>query len=136
MIHIDNPKAVIRASTNAHSYLKLLQNIGVFKHMIDGYIFATAYSIKNNLPIDFNAVEKPHEVARVNVIDDNIRLALEAAIHTICKRNNQPQPTNTKELLEILNQYAEVGLKALKQRWESKVSIQIQDDIRKIINFT
>ncbi len=70
-----------------------------------------------------------------NVIDDNVRLALEAGIYTICKRNSQPQPENSREILDILSQYAEVGLKALKQRWEGKVSLQIQDDIRKIINF-
>ena len=136
MIRIDNQKAVIRASTEAHSYLKLLQNIGVFKQMIDGYLFAAAYSIKNNLLIDLSAIEKPHEVARINVIDDNVCLALEAGIYAIRKRNNQPQPSNSKELLDILTQYAEVGLKALKQRWEGKVNIQIQDDIRKIINIT
>jgi hypothetical protein len=134
MKRIDNPKAVISASTEAHSYLKLLRKIGVFKHMIDGYMFAAAYSIKNNLVIDANHIEKPHEVAHVNVIDDNVRLALEAGIYTIRKRNNQPQPDNSKEVLDILSQYAEVGLKALKQRWEDKVNIQIQDDIRKIIN--
>ncbi|GAB4232183.1 MAG: hypothetical protein Kow0049_14950 [Stanieria sp.] len=135
MRRIDNPKAVIHASTEAHSYLKLLQKIEVFKHMIDGYMFAAAYSIKNNLDINTSPLEKPHEVARINVIDDNVRLALEAGIYTIRKRNNQTQPENNKELLDILSQYAEVGLKALKQRWEGKVSLQIQDDILKIINF-
>ena len=136
MKRIDNPKGVIRASTEAHSYLKLLQKIGVFKQMIDGYMFAAAYSIKSNLNIDITLTEKPHKVARINVIDDNVRLALEARIHTICKRNNQPPPEDSKEVLEILSRYAEVGLKALKQRWEGKINIQIQDDIRKIINFT
>jgi hypothetical protein len=134
MKRIDNPKTVISASTEAHSYLKFLKKIGVFKDMIDGYMFAAAYSIKNNLDINLSPLEKPHEVARINVIDDNVRLALEAGLYSIRKRNNQPQPENSKEVLDILTQYAEVGLKALKQRWEGKVNIQIQDDIRKIIN--
>ncbi len=136
MKRIDNPKAVIRTTTEAHSYLKLLQKIGVFKQMVDGYMFAASYAIKNNLVIDTINIEKPHEIARVNVIDDNVRLALEAGIYTIRKRNKQPQPGNSKEVLDILAQYAEVGLTTLKQRWEGKVNIQIQDDIRKIINIT
>ena len=134
MKRIDNLKTAIRASTEAHSYLKSLQKSGVFQYMIDGYMFAAAYSIKHNLDIDISSFEKPHEVARIDVVDDNVRLALEAGIYTICKRNNQPQPKNSKEIIDILSLCAEVGLKALKERWKGKISLQIQDDIRKMIN--
>lgn len=130
-----NPKAVISSSTETHGYLTLLQDNGVFKHMVDGYMFAAAYAIKNNLDISLESVNKKHDIAIMNVVDENVRLALEAGIYAIRKRNNQSQPKNNKEALDILTRYAEVGLKALKQRWEGKVSIQIQDDIRKIINF-
>jgi len=37
-------------------------------------------------------------------------------------------------VLEIVVQYAEAGLLVLKQRWEGKICIQIQDDIRKLIS--
>jgi hypothetical protein len=60
-------------------------------------------------------------------------LALEAGVHAICKRNGLPEPTDSREVLEILSQYAEAGLKILKQRWDGKVGIQIQNDVRKII---
>lgn len=130
-----NSKTVIKSSTEAQGYLALLKDNGVFKQMIDGYMFAAAYAIKNNLDTSLESVSKKHDIAIVNVVDDNVRLSIEAGIYAICKRNNQPQPENSKEVMDILTKYAEVGLKALKQRWEGKITLQIQDDIRKIINF-
>jgi|GEM_PF-5307194 len=67
MIKIDNPKAVIRASTDAHSYLKLLQSIGVFKQMVDGYTFAAAYSIKNNGSTVIPVVSTRYGVSQVRL---------------------------------------------------------------------
>lgn len=130
-----NPRAVISSNVEANGYLKLLKNNGVFEHMIDGYMFAAAYAIKNNLDISHILVSKHQDIALMDVVDDKVRLALEAGIYAICKLNNQPQPTNEREVLEILTRYAEAGLMSLKQRWEGKVSTQIQDDIRKIISF-
>ena len=49
------------------------------------------------------------------------------------KRNGQPQPTESREVLEIITKYVEVGLNLLKARWEGKTGTQIQDDIRRII---
>ena len=48
-------------------------------------------------------------------------------------KSDQPEPKDSREVLEILTQYAETGLKLLKQQWEGKVGIQIQNDVRKII---
>ena len=130
-----NPKTVIRSSTEARAYLKLLKDNGVFEQMVDGYMFAAAYAIKNNLDISLEPVNKKHDIAIMNVVNETIRLSLEAGIYAMCKRNEQSQPEDSKEVLDILTKYAEVGLKALKQRWEGKISIQIQNDICKIINF-
>jgi hypothetical protein len=133
MKHI-NPKAVISSSTEANGYLKLLKNIGAFKHMVDAYLFAAAYAMENNLEITSVPSSQRHDVARIDVVDKRVLLAIEAGVYAVCKRNGQPQPSDSKEVLEIVIQYAEAGLCVLKQRWEGKISIQIQDDIRKLIS--
>lgn len=128
-----NSQVVISSSTEAQGYLKWLKDNEVFKQMIDGYMFAAAYAIKNNLDISLESVNKKHDISFMSVVNENVRLSLEAGIYAVCKRNNQPQPEDSKQVVDILTKYAEVGLKALKQRWEGKISIQIQEDIRKII---
>ncbi|MFM6056697.1 MAG: hypothetical protein ACKPBT_00430, partial [Microcystis aeruginosa] len=61
-------------------------------------------------------------------------LALTAGIYIICKKNSYAQPSDGKEILDKICQYAEVGLRELKERWQGKVSNQIQADIERIIN--
>jgi len=134
MKHI-NQKAVISSSAEANGYLKLLKNIGAFRYMVDAYFFAAAYAIKNNLEISNIPSGQRQDVARIDVVDKRVLLAIEAGVYAICKRNGEPQPSDSREVLEIVAQYAEVGLNVLKQRWEGKISIQIQDDIRKLISF-
>lgn len=129
-----NPKAVFSSSVEASGYLKLLKNNEIFKHMIDAYLFAAAYALKNNLEIGNLSSNQSQDVARIDVVDEKVILALEAGVYAIRKRNDQPQPSNSREVLEIITQYAETGLSVLKQRWDGKISIQIQDDIRKIIS--
>jgi len=48
--------------------------------------------------------------------------------------SSYPQPSDGKEVLDKICQYAEVGLRELKERWQGKVSNQIQADIERIIN--
>ena len=128
-----NPRAVISSSTDANGYLRLLKNAGVFKYMVDAYLFAAAYAMQNNLEISNTLPSQRQNVARIDVVDKRVLLAIEAGVYAICKRNSQPQPADSREVLEIVTRYAEAGIDVLKQRWESKVSIQIQDDIRKLI---
>lgn len=130
-----NPKAVISSSVEANGYLKLLKNIGVFKYMVDAYLFAAAYAMKNNLEISSTLPSQRQDVARIDVVDKRVLLAIEAGVYAVCKRNEQPQPSDSREVLEIVMQYAEAGIDVLKQRWEGKISIQIQDDIRKLISY-
>ncbi|MCU0534859.1 MAG: hypothetical protein MUD14_13290 [Hydrococcus sp. Prado102] len=128
-----DPTATIRPTPEANGYLKVLKNNGAFSRMVDAYIFAAAYAIKNNLDISSIPSAGRQDLINIGIVEDDVRLALEAGVHAICKRNNQPEPTDSREVLEILSQYAEAGLKILKQRWDGKVGIQIQDDVRKII---
>ena len=129
-----NQKAVISSSAEANGYLKLLKNIGAFKYMVDGYLFAAAYAMKNNLEISITPPSQRQDVARIDVIDKRVLLAIEAGVYAVRKRNGQPQPSDSREVLEIVTQYGEAGLDVLKQRWEGKISLQIQDDIRKLIS--
>ncbi len=129
-----NPKAVISSSLETNGYLKLLKNIGAFKYMVDAYLFAAAYAMKNNLETSSIPSSQRQDVARIDVVDKRVLLAIEAGVYAIRKRNGQPQPSDSREVLEIVIQYAEAGLDVLKQRWEGKISIQIQDDIRKLIS--
>ncbi|NJK50579.1 hypothetical protein HC931_22870 [Candidatus Gracilibacteria bacterium] len=128
-----DPTATIRPTPEANGYLKVLKNNGAFSRMVDAYIFAAAYAIKNNLDIFPIPSAGRQDLINIGIVEDDVRLGLEAGVHAICKRNNRPEPTDSREVLEILSQYAEAGLKILKQRWDGKVGIQIQDDVRKII---
>ena len=62
-------------------------------------------------------------------------MALEAGIHNICKRNHQPEPQDSAEVMKLLTKYAEVGIQLLQDKWKDKTSAsQIQRDIWQIIN--
>ena len=68
-------------------------------------------------------------------LDEDVRLALEAGIHRICKRNHQPEPQNSAEVMKLLTKYAEKGIELLQQKWKDKTSAsQIQQDIWRMIN--
>jgi hypothetical protein len=101
--------------------------------MIDPYIFAAACAIKQNVDISEVSLKGQQDMINIGIVDDEVRLALEAGVHASCKRNEQPEPADSREVLEILTKYAEVGLQMLKQRWEGKVPSQIQDDVWRII---
>ncbi|OKH21290.1 hypothetical protein NIES593_15940 [Hydrococcus rivularis NIES-593] len=129
-----DPTATIRPTPEANGYLKVLKNNGAFSRMVDAYLFAAAYAIKNNVDVASIPSQGRQDLSNIDIVDDDVRLSLEAGIHAICKRNGRSEPTDSREVMEILTQYAEAGLKLLKQRWEGKVGIQIQDDVRRIIN--
>lgn len=125
-----------RPTPEAREYVKWLSETKkIFPRMIDAYLFAAAFAIKNDLDIfPIPSKDRQHIVVNLlSLIDDEVRLALEAGVYVIRKRNNLPQPNNSDELIEIISQYAEAGIIHLKQKWQGKVVNQIQDDIRKIL---
>jgi hypothetical protein len=129
-----DPTSSIRPTPEANGYLKVLKNNGAFDRMVDAYLFAAAYAIKHDLDVAPIASLGRQDLINIGSVDDDVRLALEAGIHAICKRRDRSELRDGKEVLEILSQYAEAGLKLLKQRWDGKVGIQIQDDVRRIID--
>ncbi|MEG4944570.1 hypothetical protein [Microcoleus sp. F4-D5] len=133
MKHID-PQATIRPTPEAKGYLDTLKNNGAFGRMVDAYVFAAAYALKNNVEISSLPLRRRQDLVYMGIVDENVRLALEAGVHTVQKRNGKPEPKDSREVLDFVTQYAEAGLKLLKERWQGKTGVQIQDDIRKIIS--
>jgi len=133
MKHID-PQATIRPTPQAKGYLDALKKNSAFGRMVDAYVFAAAYALKNNVEISPVPARGREDLVYMGIVDEDVRLALEAGVHTVLKRNGKPEPKDSREVLDIVTQYAEAGLKLLKERWQGKTGVQIQDDIRKIIS--
>ena len=123
------------ATSEAKGYLDYLKKKQVFKRAIDAYAFAATYAMKQNADISQPLPSRSSSLAEVFRLDEDVRLALEAGIHIICKRNNQPEPKNSSEVLELVTKYAEVGIQLLQKKWQDKTSAsQIQQDIWQMIN--
>jgi len=129
-----NPRQKFRPSSEAKAFLQYLKERAVFGRQIDAYAFAAAYAMKNNLDISEVSVKDRSDMEEVGTLDDEVRLALEAGIHALCKRNGEPKPEDPQKLMDSITRYSEAGLKTLHAQWKGKTSIQIQDDIRKILN--
>jgi hypothetical protein len=127
------PSLVIRPSAMARNYLQVLKDNKTFDRMIDAYLFAAAFAIKKDLDISEITLTNRQDLIDIDAISPDVRLVLEASIHIIGKRNYRPEPLDSKEVLELLCKYAEVGLRELKARWQGKVSNQIQFDIQRLI---
>jgi hypothetical protein len=123
------------ATSEAKGYLHYLKKKQIFKRSIDAYAFAATYAMRKNADISQPLPSRSNSLAEVFRLDEDVRLALEAGVHVIRKRNNQPEPKDSAEVLEILTTYAEVGIQLLQQKWKDKTSAsQIQRDIWQIIN--
>ncbi len=123
------------ATSEAKGYLDYLKKKQVFKRAIDAYAFAATYAMKQNANISQLLPSRSSSLAEVFRLDEDVRLALEAGIHIIRKRNNQPEPENSSEVLELVTKYAEVGIQLLQKKWQDKTSAsQIQQDIWQMIN--
>lgn len=123
------------ATSQAKGYLDDLVKKKVFQRRIDAYVFAATYAIKQNTDISQVLTDRHSSLVEVYSLDDDVRLALEAGIHAICKRNHQPEPENSAEVMKLLTQYAEAGIQFLQKKWKDKTSAsQIQQDIWRMIN--
>jgi hypothetical protein len=129
-----NQQSTIRATSEANLYLKELKNRRVFDRLVDVYLFAAAYAIKSNLEISPIVSRDRQDLIIINQIGDDIVLALEAGVHAVRKHNNQAEPADEKEVLDLVTQYAEAGLTILRQRWNDKTEGLILKDIQNIIS--
>jgi hypothetical protein len=128
-----DPGANIRPTIEAKGYLEHLKNKGIFNRMIDAYLFAAAYGIKNDLEITPLVGSKREDLVMFGIVEEDVRLAVEAGLQIIRKRNGFFDEIDGKEALELLSQYAEAGLRVLKDRWNGRVKGQIQADICRIL---
>ncbi|MBD2261077.1 hypothetical protein H6G13_26265 [Pseudanabaena sp. FACHB-2040] len=128
-----NKKQKFRPSSEAKAFLQYLKERAVFGRQIDAYAFAAAYAMRNNLNISDISLTGRSDMEEVGTLDEEVCLALEAGIHAIYKKNNQPKPQDPQSLMDSITRYAEVGLKNLQEQWSGKTSIQIQDNIQKMI---
>lgn len=124
------------ATPEAKGYLDyLVDTKQVFKRAIDAYVFAAAYAIEQNADISQSLSSRSSSLVEVYRLDEDVRLALEAGIHGICKQNDRPEPQNSADVMKLLTKYAESGVRLLQQKWQDKTSAsQIQKDIWQIIN--
>lgn len=129
-----NPRQKFRPSSDAKSFLQYLKERAVFGRQIDAYAFAAAYAIKNNLDISDVSLKGRSDMEEVGTLDDEVRLALEAAIHALYKHNGKPELEDPQSLMDSVTRYAEIGLINLQEQWSGKTSTQIQDGIRKLIS--
>ncbi len=135
MKRLDITKKFI-ATSEAKGYLDdLVDKKQVFKRAIDAYAFAAAYAMKQNADISQSLSTRSKSLVEVYRLDDNVRLALEAGVYAIRKRNNELEPEDSAEVFKLVTKYAEVGIRLLQQKWNDKTSTsQIQKDIWQIIN--
>lgn len=124
------------ATSEAKGYLDyLVDKKQVFKRAIDAYAFAAAYAMKQNGDISQSLSNRSKSLVEVYRLNDDVRLALEAGVHAVRKRNNESEPEDSAEVFKLVTQYAEVGIRLLQQKWQDKTSTsQIQKDIWQIIN--
>ncbi|MGF1478375.1 MAG: hypothetical protein ACFB4I_02635 [Cyanophyceae cyanobacterium] len=125
--------AKFSATATSKGYLDYLLRNQIFQRAIDAYAFAAAYALKNNVKIPQVLTVKSHSLAEVFRLDNDVRLALEAGVYAVCKRNGQPEPTSSAEVFDLVSKYAEAGLILLQKKWEEKTRAQIQNDVQKII---
>ena len=90
--------------------------------------------LRTKLDISQVSLRGRSELVDVSILDNEVRLALEAGVHAVLRRARLPEPTDEAAVLEFVTKYAEIGVGLLRERWAGKTGLQIQDDIRKLIS--
>lgn len=129
-----NPRQKFRPSSEAKAFLQYLKERAVFGRQIDAYAFAAAYAMKDNFDISEVVIKDRSDMEEVGTLDDEVRLALEAGIHALNKRNGLPQVESPQQLMDLTSRYAEAGLMHLQSQWLGKTSTQIQDQIQVVVS--
>jgi len=65
----------------------------------------------NKTSVSTEPLSNRQDLINISQIDQEVILALTAGIYIICKKNSYPQPSDGKEVLDKICQYAEVGLR-------------------------
>jgi len=128
-----NENANVRPTSEAKGYLDTLTHNSTFSTMIDAYAFAAAFAMRTDLDPESDSLRGRSDLVAVRVLDNEVRLALECSIAAIRKHKGLEALIDSAAVLEQVTRYAEVGLRALKQRWDGKTSPQILYDIKNLL---
>jgi hypothetical protein len=126
--------AVIRPTSEAKGYLDYLKKQSVFRRAVDAYAFAAAFAMNQGSDISEVSLRGRSDLTDVGTLDEEVRLALEAGVTVLARRNGLPELIDSASIVDLVTKYAEVGLQTLKERWSGKSSLQIQNDIQKILS--
>jgi hypothetical protein len=74
-----------------------------------------------------------HELVRAMMLEDETRLAVEAAAQWYAKELGIDGPRDERELLNLLCRTGIAGMRALRRRWEGRTKSQIQFDIMRLV---
>ena len=133
MISLDSNYKV-RPTQTAHTYLKhLKEKEKVFDRMIDAYLFAAAYALKEELEIESLTGSSRQDLVDLSIVDKDVLMSLSAGIYIVCQHKGQSQPKDSKDVGELLTQYAEAGLMYLQKLWKNKIKDQIYLDVIKFM---
>jgi hypothetical protein len=128
-----NDAANIRPTAQAKGYLDTLTSNGSFSRAIDAYVLAAAFAMRADLDQESVVMKGRTDLISVGRIDNYVRIALECGVMSIRKRKGLEPLGDAAAMLEQVTKYAEVGMEALKERWDGKTGLQIQYDIKKLV---
>ncbi|PSP25415.1 MAG: hypothetical protein BRC52_00435, partial [Cyanobacteria bacterium SW_5_48_44] len=94
-----NKEMKFRPTATANSYLKRLKKKEVFDRAVDAYVFAAAYALKRDVNPSQVSLNHRSELVEVGILDEDVRLALEAGVHAIVKRHGKPEPKDKGAVL-------------------------------------
>lgn len=130
-----NPDSKVSATADAKGFLDFLATkSGAFQRRVDAMAFGAAYAMHKNIDPEYSKFAgAKSDLVDVNSLSNDVRLALECGIHSMCKKRGLPLPEKESDVLSLFQKNAEAGLYALKGRWEGKSKAQILDDVRKLV---
>jgi len=127
------PRTRLRATQEAKAFLEGLKQEGVFRRSADGFALAAAFSMTLDEDVSSVSLARRADLVEADVLDNEVRLALEAGVHVLARRHGVAEPSKDSELVEEISRHAERGIQLLRTRWSGKTRAQIQDDIRKLV---
>jgi hypothetical protein len=104
---------------------------GVYLRRVDLLLLGFAFAVTEKLsPAD--DVQR-HELVRAMGLEDDTRLAVEAAAQWYAKELVIDGPHNERGSLNLLCRMGIAGMRALRRRWEGRTKSQIQFDIMRLV---
>jgi len=131
MIRFD-PQASIRPTSDAKAFLDYLKERQIFQRAVDGYAFAAALALAQDLKPTTESLKHRSDLVNVSALDEDVRLALAASLQN--KADALPfELAESSSLLNAFVYFAESGCEALESRWKDMSRSQMMNDLSKIL---